>query len=360
MYTFVEARGQKFADSTEQVVSESTNYGKVGTTMALLEESTKFFSGVHKRLHQAQKHEFKVLAGLNYTYLDESETFKTVGNTFKILRSDYDGRVDVIPVSDPNLNSSAQRMTLAQTLYQGALQDPEIHNRREVARYYYTTLGIDDEMIDEFVPPEEQPEANDPISDLLAVQQGKPIKAFPEQDHNAHIQIKSAFLQDPTTGGSPAMQSKAAAIQANIQEHMVLKFQQETRGQMSNEQISVAQAAQMVAQNNQRLAELEAQGPDTAKNKLADAELAKVENQRTQIELDAVDRQASRFFESMKLELDKYRSDTQLAIAAMQNESQQQQTQLKEMMSLLKESQKIKQTAETQRVAGAVDNNTEE
>ena len=153
------------------------------------------------------------------------------------------------------------------------------------------------------------------------------------------------------------MGPKVPIIQANIQEHMVLKFQQETRGMMTNEQISVAQAAQQVASTNQELQDLRAKGPDEARNKLADAELARVMNESKRLEVDTMNKQVDNFFKSMKLELDKYKTDTQLLISQMQTESQNQREQLKELMDVLKESSKIQAAAENLK---AVDKETKE
>lgn len=356
MYQFVEQRGQKFADSTEQVVADSTNYGPVGTTMALLEASTKFFSGVHKRLHKAQKHEFAILASINYEYLGESETFDVVGNTFNISRNDYDGKVDVVPVSDPNVGSQAQKLTLAQAIYTAALQRPDIHDFKEVTKYYYNSIGIDESYIDKFVPEDEKPVEADPLSDIQMVQQGKPIKAFPGQNHDAHIQVKTAFLQDPASGANPAFQNIAPLIQANIQEHMVLKFKTEVagtvagqeQGQPGMEEMLVAQAAQNVAQKNQRMQELEAQGPDTARNKLADAELFKVMNESRKMQVEAEDKVVQRTFDALKLQIDKYAEDNKLVIAEMQAQAKAQETQLKQMGDLLKQALDLKANAEQQ------------
>lgn len=355
MYQFVEQRAQKFADSTEQVVADSTNYGPVGTTMALLEASTKFFSGVHKRLHKAQKHEFKILASINYEYLDESETFDVVGDTFDVFKEDYDGRIDVVPVSDPNLASQAQKMTLAQAIYTAMLQRPDIHDAYEVSKYYYNAIGVDEDYVDKFLPAPEQPTELDPLSDIMVAQQGKPIAAFPGQDHDSHIAVKSAFLQDPASGANPAMQNVIPLIQANIQEHMVMKFQEGIQGTLENAGVGtqggdnpaiVAQAAQRIAQTNQRMAELEQQAPDTARNKLADAEVLRVMNEQRRLDSEIEDKLVQRMFDAMKLELDKYKTDMNIAVQQMQAANKAREEEMKTIADLLTEASKIKQAAE--------------
>jgi hypothetical protein len=356
MYQFIEARGQKFADSTEQVISDSTNYGPVGTTMALLEASTKFFSGVHKRLHKAQKQEFGILAALNYQYLGESESFDVIGNTFMVSKNDYDGRVDVIPVSDPNIGSQSQKLTIAQAVMTAALQNGKDHNMREVTKYYYNAIGVDEEYIEKFLPVPEEPVASDPISDIKKAQQGKPIAAFPGQDHQSHITIKTAFMNDPSVGQNPVMQAVLPVIQANIQEHIILKFQTEVAGTVaqtpgaegSTEEAIVAQAAQQVSQKNQKLAELEAQGPDAARNKLADAEIQRVLNESRKLELEIDDKNFDRMVASMELQLKKYAEDNKLLIAEMQTQAKLHTEQMASMQALIQQAFDLKAQAEGQ------------
>jgi len=356
MFQHVEARGQRFADSTEQVVADSTNYGPVGTTMALLEASTKFFSGVHKRLHKAQKHEFRLLASLNYEYLGESETFDVVGNTFMISKDDYDGRIDVLPVSDPNIGSQSQKMALAQGVYSSAMQVPGIHDMKNVSRFYYSAMGIDEDVVDGFIKPEDEAQEADPLTDIKNVQQGKPIKAFQGQDHDSHIAVKTAFLQDPSSGANPMMGNIAPLIQANIQEHFVLKFIAQVSGEVSGMQeqqgappeMVVAQAAQKIAQNNARLQELEEKGVDSARNKLADAELQRAVNDSTRIEVDTQDKVYNRTYDAVKLDLEKYKTELKFITDQMKAQAAAQQTQFKEMSAIMKESLKMKAQIEAQ------------
>lgn len=358
MYQSVEARSQKFADSAEQVIADSTNYGPVGTTIALLEASSKFFSGVHKRLHQAQKNEFKLIAAINFDYLGESEKFDAVGASFEISKEDYNGRVDVIPVSDPNSGSQSQKMVQSQTVMTTALQNQSIHDMREVTKYYYGSIGIDNSVIDKFVPNPDEPMEADPISDIMMAQAGKPIKAFPGQDHDSHVAIKTAFLQDPGSGANPMMQPIIPKIQANIQEHLLLKFKETVAAtaastpqgdpKATTEGFVVAQAAQKVSQTNQQMAQLQAQAPDVARTMLAKSDAQRVVNETIELQEKIKSDAADRHFEALKLSLDKYKTDTGLLIAQMQSASATQATQMKEMMALLKESMQIKATAESQ------------
>ena len=117
--------GQKFADSTEQVIADGANYGPVGTTMALLEASSKFFTAIHKRLHKSQKDEFRILAQINLDYLPEEYPYDVPMAERNIFKQDFDGRVDILPVSDPNIPSNAHRLMLAQMALQMAQQSPQ-------------------------------------------------------------------------------------------------------------------------------------------------------------------------------------------------------------------------------------------
>lgn len=340
MYQMIESRSQKFADSTEQVIADSTNYGPVGTTLALLEASTKFFSGIHKRLHQAQKQEFKILAEINYATLDETQEFDTYLNTFEIRKEDYDGRIDVEPVSDPNLSSQSQRLTLAEAIKTGALQNPQIHNMEEVYIYQYRAMGLDEAQIQRIMVQKQEAQPNDPITDIQLAQQGKPIKAFPDQDHQAHIAIKSAFLGDPRSGANPAMQNIAPVIQANIQEHMVLEFVQNVQGQQQVDPASAnpVLAAQKVSQQNQKMAEIEAQGgPDSAKEKLADAELLKAMNESKRVANEAIVDQAELTLKAMQLQIEQLKEDNKMVIAGLQNDMAKYQTEIKLYGDMLKQ-----------------------
>lgn len=255
---WMDARGQKFADSTEQVVSESTNYGPVGTTLALLDASTKFFSGVHRRLHQAQKSEFKILSEINYEYLPDQYPYDIVGENQEVLRDDYDGTIDVIPVSDPNVSSQSQRMAVAQTKVQVAQQFPGKLNEKEVLKDFFRAIG-EEKSIDTIIPPEEEATQADPITDIQRAVEGKPIKAFMGQDHDAHMKIKQLWLQDPYGGQSEVMRGAVPIIQDNIREHMLVRYQELMGGAMAgqeqvNEQVML-EAAQKVAQYNSDEAE---------------------------------------------------------------------------------------------------------
>jgi hypothetical protein len=287
---FIESRGLKFADSTEQVIADSTNYGPVGTTMALLDASTKFFSSAHRRLHYSQKRELQILAEINSEYIETEFTYNIPGEEQKIFRDDYaNSLIQIIPVSDPNISSNAHRITLETTKVQAIQQlgpaAVSAVNMKEMLKRMFLALG--EKEIDKIITPDEEAKPQDPISDILSVVQGKPIKAFPGQNHDAHMQVKASWLEDPANGGTPIMANVAPVLQANIREHMIMKYQEQIAGAMQNVQptgaatdgqtaeMIIAEAAQMVAENNKAAQMVMQQGTPDAK--IAQAELIKAQ-----------------------------------------------------------------------------------
>ena len=229
MLTFLSGAGQKFADTTEQVITEGSNYGPVGTTMALLEASSKFFSAIHKRLHKSQKDEFRILARINQESLPQEYPYDVPGVSETIFRDDFDGRVDIIPVSDPNIPSSAHRLMMTQMAMQLAqTAPPGMFNMEELNRTLLSAANIPN--IDRILPRKPEVQPLDPVTDIEAATKGLPIKAFAGQNHDAHIQIKTMFLQDPANGANPVMQRISPVLQANIQEHVVMKYEEQVNG----------------------------------------------------------------------------------------------------------------------------------
>ena len=255
MLNFVSATAQKFADTTEQVISEGANYGPVGTTMALLEASSKFFSAIHKRLHKSQHREFTLLGRINNEYLPDESMIDIPSNALTIYKSDFDGRVDIIPVSDPNIPSSAHRMMMAQLALQlSQSAPPGMFNIEELNRTILTAANLPN--LDKIMPRKPDPEPLDPVSDIQAAVKGMPIQAFPGQDHQAHIQIKTSFIQDPMNGGNPLMQRIVPILQANIQEHIMMKYKEQILGvseQLIQQNGPQAVASGMVDPNDPRI-----------------------------------------------------------------------------------------------------------
>lgn len=271
---FMIAGGQKFADSTEQVISDSTNYGPVGTTLALLEASTKFQSAIHKRVYRAMKEELRLIADIVRDYVDRYP-YEVQGDIIQ----DFSDAIDVIPVADPNITSQAHRLTRATTISQMAQAAPQHYDGREVQKRVLTAMG--EEEIDRLMPPPQEAKPLDPISDLAAVTQGQPIKAFPGQDHESHIAVKMAFLQNPMAGASPLFAQQAPIIAANIREHMLLRLIEQAQAMGAQDEQSMAAAVQQLAQMDIAKAQAQAaqmgQDPSIA---LGFAELEQQEKKR--------------------------------------------------------------------------------
>jgi hypothetical protein len=313
MLQFVATTGQKFADSTEQVISDAASYGPVGTTMALLEASSKFFTAIHKRLHKAQRDEFRILAKIDYDYLPNEYPYDVPFEDRSIFKNDFDGRVDIIPVSDPNIPSNAHRMMLANMALQMAQQSPPgMFNLEALNRTILNAANMPN--MEEILPPKIKPKPMDPVSDIMAATKGVPIAAFPGQNHDAHIQVKMAYLQDPMNGANPIMQRVRPILEANIQEHSVMKYQEQMNGiaqgilqQAGPEQaqnpavaeMAMAKAAQQVLNANQAMGM--SQSPE---QQLVSLEQAKVELQKQKLQSDTVVQAAEMELKNKKLELD--------------------------------------------------------
>lgn len=348
MLSFITATGQKFADSTEQIVSDASSYGPVGTTMALLEASSKFFSAIHKRLHKSQKEEFKILARIDYEYLPMEYPYEVPYAEQSVFKQDFDGRVDVIPVSDPNIPSNAHRMMISQMALQMAQQSPPgMFNIEALNRTILTAANLPN--IEEILPPKQEPQAMDPVSDIMAATKGIPIKAFEGQNHDAHIQTKMSYLQDPQNGANPIMARVRPILESNIQEHSVMKYQEQVNGitrmgleQLPPEQAQVAsiaemamaQAAQQVLNANQAMGQ--AQSPEQQLVALKQAEVG-LKEKELKMEEAKLTVESSLDAQKLQLEEAKLMKDAGVAgqTAMMKKEKGDLDRQSKETMKLL-------------------------
>ncbi len=238
---FMVDSGQKFADSTDEVVAQSTNYGPVATTLALLEASQRFYSSIHKRLHQSQAEFLKLIGDLNFENLPDIVNFVVGSENQFVHRTDFNPEiVDVIPASDPNALTESQRVAKAQIELETAARFPQLHDMREALRRFYSAMGT--ESLDKLlVDPESKAISADPLSEVQAAMSGKPIKAQLGQNHAAHIAVKESFLKMPQMQGTndPTVAVGMQALVANISEHKVLMF--------------IAQAMQLAQQMNMPL-----------------------------------------------------------------------------------------------------------
>lgn len=210
--------GRRFASATDEMVGDAPNTGPVGTTIALIEQGSKVFSGIHRRLHMAAAEEFQLRAELNFEFLDEQYPYEVEGEEKVVMRADYDGRIDIVPVSDPNIFSSAQRIAQAQAIYDLASQNPDLYDRVEVHKRFLKAIRVSD--------PENLLKTNqtircDAITENVKMMTGEPAKAYPEQDHEAHIQAHMNFLQGLN---KDALEMVGPPMQAHLAEHYALKY----------------------------------------------------------------------------------------------------------------------------------------
>lgn len=318
---FLVRSGQKFADSTEQVVADSTNYGPVGTTLALLESSTKFFTGIHKRLHSAFKEELNIIKEINGEYIGPNYPFETDGIASEDFKLSW---LDVVPASDPNVPSNSHRLTRATTLLEMALKAPQLHNLPEIYKRVYSAMEVDrPETV--FSQPA-QPKPLDPLSDLAAMAKGQPVGAFAGQDHDSHIQVKTAFLEDPVTQG-PSFQGVVPLIHANIRDHVVLKYQE-----VAQATGDPASAAQAVARD--AAAKLQPEDPFL---KLDEDEL---EQRRIEHEDDMVRKTAELMIRNKQLDIRQEGQERGLALKAVALTQKEKSDRRKAKVDLVKESLK--------------------
>jgi len=219
---FIVQAGQRFASTADLNVGDVNPNAPVGSTVALIEQGSKAFSAIHKRLHYAQGQEFKLLADLNAENLPEQFTFSLIGSSSEIFAADFNDRIDILPVSDPNIFSSAQRIAQAQAILQMAQSAPEMHDMYNAYKRMYEAIRIPN--IDEILrKPDEAPRL-DPIDENMSVMYGKPIKAFIEQEHEAHIAVHMQFIKDPSLAGNPGAAATQPVLVAHIAEHVALLY----------------------------------------------------------------------------------------------------------------------------------------
>ena len=234
--------GQRFAAISELQTGEGNQQAAVGTTMALLERGSKVMSAIHKRMYSAMKKEFKLLGKVIATYLPPEYPYDVVGGERTIKQTDFDDRVDILPVADPNIFSMSQRITLAQTELQLATSNPQIHNMYAIYRKMYEAIGVKD--IDKVLPPPAPQAPKDPSLEHIDALTGKPFQAFGGQDHQAHITSHLNFMSTNMVRNNPPIMG---AIQKNILEHISLMSQEQVQLEF-REQIKEMQMMQQQAQ----------------------------------------------------------------------------------------------------------------
>ena len=323
--------GRRFASTADMQVGDiGSQQLPVGTTIAMLERGTKVMSAIHKRLHFAQKKEFRLLARVFSRSLPPVYPYPVTGAAQEIKQMDFDDRIDILPVSDPNIFSMAQRVMLAQQELQMAQAAPQIHNLREAYQRMYQALEI--KNIELILPLPPDVPARDPISEQTAAMMGQPIKAFEFQNHEAYIGAHAAFLQNPTMQQNPiALQ----AIQANIQEHQAMLYKQQIEqamgqplpqmgeGQMPPEimnqiALAAATATQQVTGQAQAMAEAQKNAQIDPIVELKREELAqRAQSDTLQSEVDLAKIQSQEGIAQMKIAQDREEALLKESVAEM-------------------------------------------
>jgi hypothetical protein len=240
----------QFADSTDNIVDNATNYGPVGTTMALLEQSSKLFNAVHKRLHAAQTKDLRILTRLDFEYLPDLYPYEVAGGAQQVFRKDFNLKsIDVIPVSDPNMPTEAHRIAKINAIMSIAQQNPAAYNMEAIGMELFAAMGVEEPQ--RYLKQSQQPFTADPISENMASLKGAPLRPRPDQNHDAHIVTHGMFLQNPAYKTNPQVQQLLAS---HIQDHLALKYQQEMAQMIQN-----PQAQQMIMSGQQMPPEMENQ-----------------------------------------------------------------------------------------------------
>jgi len=236
--------GQRFAAIADMQVGDGNQQAAVGTTIALLERGSRVMSAIHKRLYVALKQEFTLLAEVFKTYLPPEYPYDVVGGQRNIKVADFDDKIDILPVADPNIFSQSQRITLAQTELQLAMSNPQLHNLYEAYRDMYTAIGVKD--VNRILPPPQPPMPMDPAAENIMAMSGKPFQAFKGQDHRAHITSHLNFMATNMVKNNPMIM---AALQKNIFEHISLMAQEQLEVEFREEIQQLMQLQQMTQIN---------------------------------------------------------------------------------------------------------------
>jgi len=245
---FVIDSGKSFAAVADMKLGEGNEVNPVGTTMALLERGMKVMSAIHKRMHSAQGKEFKLLAQLFAETLPPVYPYQIVGGNQSVKAQDFDDRIDVIPVSDPNIFSITQRVTLAQQQLQLAQAAPQMHNIHEAYRRMYEAMGV--QNIEAMLPPPQEPQPKDPATENSEMLAGAPAQAFQGQQHDAHIESHFSMMHSSVVKQSPVIM---ANLQGHIMQHISLKAQENVQEEVQEEMEQQMQQMQQMPPQQQQM-----------------------------------------------------------------------------------------------------------
>jgi hypothetical protein len=337
--------GRRLGAISDMNISDMSANAPVGTTLALLERTLKPMAAVQSRVHYAMKQEFKLLRKIIAEYAPEEYMYVPDRGEPRARRADY-AMVEVIPVSDPNSSTMAQRVVQYQTVLQMAQATPQIYDLPQLHRQMIEVLGI--KNADKLVPTKDDIKPSDPVSENMNVLVGKPIKAFIYQDHAAHIATHQAFMQDPSImafiGQNPAAQQIMAALSAHMAEHVAFQYRQQMEAQLGvplnapNEEMPeefevklaglLAQAGQQLTQENQAKA-AQAAAQQKLQDPIIQMQQAELQLKQQEQQRKAAKDQADAAEAAARLQLDAQKAQTTAAIESSRIAAQNKQAQAK-------------------------------
>ena len=347
--------GRRLGSIGEMKVSDMSANAPVGTTLALLERQLKTMSAVQARVHNSMKQEFKLLKNIIRDYAPDDYEYDPESGNRQAKQADYD-IVEVIPVSDPNSSTMAQRIMQYQAVIQLASQAPQIYDLPNLHRQMIEVLGV--RNADKLIPTSEDQTPKDPISENMAFLNGKPTKAFIYQDHDAHIAAHQAFMQDPmiaqAIGQNPMAQKIQASAMAHIAEHLAFKYRKNVEEQIGvpipapdaslPEDVEVelsrlvAQGAAQLLQANQAQAQ-QAQAQQQAQDPLIQMQQAELQIKQAEVQAKAQKMQADTQIAQAKLQLETQRLQGTQQIEQQRIQSQEKQANQKVQVDLFKRKQ---------------------
>jgi len=258
---YVVNAAKEFADSTDNIVDQASNYGPVGTTMALLEQSSKLFSAVHKRLHNAQSKDLRILARLDFEYLPDLYPYEIAGGAQQVFKNDFNLKsIDVLPVSDPNMPTEAHRIAKINAIMQIAQQNPNAYNMEQIGMELFSAMGIEEPQ--RYLKKSMQPISADPVTENMASMKGAPLAPRQDQNHDAHIVAHAAMMQNPAYKENlPMIQTLAA----HIQDHLAMKYKGEVIQMIQDPQLrqAVGSGQQLPPEIENQIALLTANASDS-------------------------------------------------------------------------------------------------